>query len=389
MFTTLQNTAIHYLHQTRISSQLIYVATLLAVTAAFASLPFLHTTVSVKGQGLVQSSIEKTELLAPANGRLVNVNLTDNQKVKKGAILLIIDAALPNQQNGLLNSHTSQLQEQLHDAQRLIQLLGSSKEMLRQAQHDNFSLKTGLYQASLQQYHEQLQNANNARQQAANIFERYETLYNKRVVTLAEYQQYKFNYEQAQSDVQLVNKKYKSQWQTEAMQYRNQLRDLQSQKVQLIEQEKQYTLLATITGSLQNLAGVQAGAYVYANQKLGEISPDSALLAYCYIKPADIGLIKLGQAVRFQIAAFNYNQWGMLNGKVLDIADDIMIQNNTPYFKVKCKFDKSYLQLKNGYKGSIKKGMTFNANFTVTKRTLYQLLYDKVDDWLNPQGKGS
>lgn len=382
MVTTLQNTSISYLHQTRTRSQLIYTTTLLAVIAALASLPFLYTTVSVKGQGILQSSVEKTELLAPANGRLVSVNLKDNQKVQKGLTLLVIDAALPNQQNGLLNSHTRQLQQQLQDAEKLIRVVNT------QLPTENSQLQTGMYQASLQQYQQQMQNATNATKQAERIFGRYQILYSKKVVTLAEFEQYKFNYDQALSEEQIISKKYKSQWQTEANQYRNELRDLQNQKAQLNEQEKQYTLKATIAGSLQNLTGVQAGAYVYANQKLGEISPDSALMAYCYVKPADIGLIKKGQEVRFQIDAFNYNQWGMLTGKVLDIADDIIIQDQTPYFKVKCQLNKSYLQLKNGYKGNIKKGMTFSANFTVTRRSFYQLLYDKVDDWLNPIGGG-
>ncbi|WP_316769852.1 HlyD family secretion protein [Pedobacter frigiditerrae] len=380
--TNLQNTSLVYLHQTRKRSQIIYTITLASIIITIASLPFLYTTVSVKGQGLMQSSVEKTELLAPANGRLLSVNLQDNQKVQKGTTLLVIDAALPNQQNGLINNHTNQLQQQLQDAVKLIKVVN------KQLPIENSQLQTGLYQASLQQYQEQIKNAKNATKQAERIFGRYQVLYSKKVVTLAEFEQYKFNYEQALSDEQMVAKRYRSEWQTEANQYRNELRDLQNQKAQLSEQEKQYTLKATITGSLQNLTGVQAGAYVYANQKLGEISPDSALMAYCYVKPADIGLIKKGQEVRFQIDAFNYNQWGMLTGKVLDISDDIIIQDQTPYFKVKCQLNKSYLQLKNGYKGNIKKGMTFNANFTVTKRSFYQLLYDKVDDWLNPIGGG-
>ncbi|WP_449436794.1 HlyD family efflux transporter periplasmic adaptor subunit [Pedobacter steynii] len=56
--------------------------------------------------------------------------------------------------------------------------------------------------------------------------------------------------------------------------------------------KKQYILRAPIAGSVQNLVGLQKGAYVFANQKIGEISPDTNLTAFCYIKPADIGLIK-------------------------------------------------------------------------------------------------
>jgi hypothetical protein len=51
---------------------------------------------------------------------------------------------------------------------------------------------------------------------------------------------------------------------------------------------------------------------------------------------------------------------------------------------VRCKLDDNKLELKNGYVGYLKKGMGLQANFYVTRRTLFQLLYDKADDWLNP-----
>ncbi|WP_237088326.1 HlyD family secretion protein [Nubsella zeaxanthinifaciens] len=365
--------AIAHLHQTRVRSQLIYIVVLLAVAATFVSLPFIYTSVSVKGQGILQSGIEKVELLSPANGRLISVNLKDNQKVKKGEKLLILDAGLPAQQNQLLDEHTNDLNAKLSDAKNLLKNIQIHQ------------LKTAFYQASWQEFQTQLVKAKIETDQAFRIYQRYQILYNKQAVTLAEYEQYKFNYEHALSGQEILQKKYRSQWNNEANQWNNELRDLKNQQVQLREQEKQYTLKATIDGSIQNLTGLQVGAFIYANQKIGEISPDSALVAFCYVKPSDIGLIKKFQEVRFQIDAFNYNQWGVVTGKVIDISDDVIVQNQTPFFKVKCVLDKDYLQLKNGYKGYIKKGMTFNANFLVAKRSLYQLLYDKADNWLNPK----
>ena len=40
--------------------------------------------------------------------------------------------------------------------------------------------------------------------------------------------------------------------------------------------------------------------------------------------------------------------------------------------------------LKNGYSRPLKKGMTLQARFVITKRSLWQLVYDKIDNWLNP-----
>ena len=373
----IQDTSVLYMHETRVRSQVIYIITLLAIILGVLALPFIHTTISVKGLGLVQSNVEKIEVLAPVSGKIVHINLKDNQRVLKGELLMRIDAALPQQQGEILSNQNKQQQNLLNDAEMLIEAIDFAKVTV--------SLQTGLYNSSWQQYLEQQQNSLNAKEQSFKIYKRYETLYTRRVVTQAEYEQYKYNYDQALSDLKMVAKRYRTQWQTEANQYRNELKEIQTHKIQLNEQEKMYTLKSQLSGSIQNLTGLQIGAYVYANQKLADISPDSALLAFCFIKPSDIGLIKKGQNVRFQIDAFNYNQWGMLTGKVVDISDDIIVQDQMTYFKVKCKFEKNYLQLKNGYKGHIKKGMSFNANFTVTRRSLFQLLYDKVDDWINPE----
>lgn len=374
--SSLPNSGILFLHQTRIRSQIIYSVTLIAIAFMVSSLPFIYINISINSNGVLQSNLEKTEIIAPINGRIKDFNLKDNQKVEIGAVLLSIDATLPKEQSNVLGMRFKELLRLQKDAKYVINALERGVE--------NGALQTGLYAASWQQFREQNQNAANAKEQALKVYKRYEILYTKKVVTQAEYEQYKFNYEQAYSEWLMVTRRYRTQWQTELNQYRNGLKDLQNQKIQLVEQEKLYTLNSPTAGSIQNLTGVQVGSLVYVNQKIGEISPDTALLAFCYVKPSDIGLIRKGQEAKFQIETFNYNQWGVLIGKVTDISNDIVMVQQVPYFKVKCKLDKNFLQLKNGYKGYVKKGMSFRANFTISKRSLYQLLYDKADDWLNP-----
>ena len=84
----LQNTSIIFLHQTRTRSQIIFSVTLLTILISFASLPFIYTPVSVKGSGALQSNVEKAELVAPVGGKISFINIKDNQKVKKDAVLL-------------------------------------------------------------------------------------------------------------------------------------------------------------------------------------------------------------------------------------------------------------------------------------------------------------
>ncbi|MBN2806811.1 MAG: HlyD family efflux transporter periplasmic adaptor subunit, partial [Prolixibacteraceae bacterium] len=105
----------------------------------------------------------------------------------------------------------------------------------------------------------------------------------------------------------------------------------------------------------------------------------------CYVSPSDIGFFHKGMKVNFQIDAYHYNQWGTATGTVNEISGDIVTINNQPVFKVRCTLKTNYLQIKNGYKGELKKGMTLTGRFMLTERTLAQLLFDKVDNWLNPK----
>lgn len=134
-----------------------------------------------------------------------------------------------------------------------------------------------------------------------------------------------------------------------------------------------------------NIKNIKEGDFVFPNQKIAEISPDSTLMAVAYISPKDVGFIKPGQQVAFQVDAFNYNDWGLAKGKIAEIADDLsLVGEQQVAFRVICALDQTHLKLKNGYAGELRKGMTFNGRFLVARRSLFQLLYDKVDDWMNP-----
>jgi HlyD family secretion protein len=77
----------------------------------------------------------------------------------------------------------------------------------------------------------------------------------------------------------------------------------------------------------------------------------------------------------------------LATGKVNEISNNAVSINNRPFFRVKCQLDQHCLKLKNGHIGELKKGMTLTGRFKVADRTLFQLLFDKADDWLNPRKK--
>lgn len=371
---------ISYRHTIAVKSQLIYTSVLAIILITFALLPFIKVDVSVKNTGMLQPTLEKTDLLIPVNGHIKFINLEENLKVKAGDTLLKIDASLNQEQHQLIISRIGQLNTMLQDIKLMNNALSTTNFI-----SSILNTSNAQYTAAWQQLVYQLKASAIRKEQANKNFDRYQILYNQKVLSTAEFETIQTTYNQAIADYNYLIKQAQTQWQADANQYRTELSNLYQKQADWKEQERYYTLVAPVNGSLQNIKGLQKGANVYSNQKIAEISPDSGLIAICYVSPADIGLIKKQQRVRLMIDAFNYNQWGIMDAKVTHIADDILItSDNRPVFKVKCQLQRNYMQLKNGYKGQLKKGMTFGANFFVARRSLFQLLYDKTDDWLNP-----
>jgi HlyD family secretion protein len=368
---SLLNSRLVYLNEIQARNPILYSVLLLFMLIVMVLLPFLKITISVTGKGIIQSEITKTDIIAPINGQVIQVNLIDNQRVSKGETLLIVDDAFLKQQSSLLSVQRTYLLNQLKDVENLVNAINS--EPMRKPDR----LTTSIYVASWQLYTAYLKQTEKLKKQTYQAYERHERLYAKKVISLSEWEQYRFNYEQAALDQEMINKKFISQWLTEAERYRKELRSVKLDEVYLNEQKTRQILKANITGSIQSVIGIQNGTYVSANQKLGEISPESKVLAICYVKSSDIAFIKKGQVVRFQIDAFRHSQSSLLQGKVFDISDDVIVENQVSYFKVKCQLDKAYL-----HAGNIKKGMTFVAGFTVAKRRLYQLLLDRSRGWL-------
>jgi len=117
------------------------------------------------------------------------------------------------------------------------------------------------------------------------------------------------------------------------------------------------------------------------------ISPDADLVAEVLVPPQDVGLVRVGGPVVLRIDAFNPHEWGVLTGEVTTISGDILETPSGPIFRIRTSLNRTFLTLSSGHRGNLRKGMTFEARFLVARRTLFQLLRDKVDDWVfDPEG---
>lgn len=366
-----------YLPGVQVRSQLIYALLLLAVTGALVAMPFVEVDVSVQSTGVVRTLGEKTELKSLVSGRIKTVNVRENQMVYAGDTLFTVNTDELDTQLRLSVFDEEDITQRIADLQKLTGITHRNV-------YDNHRLSTGLYAQQLNVLRTRVQENAFAQQKTDTELASDRKLYAEKIISKRELDNKEYELTQLKAEYELLFQRQISQWQTDMNELRLQYKQRQSEREQINEQRRFYSITAPVTGHLQQLSGKYEGSYLQSGESLAIISPDSSLLAECYVSPRDIGLLKPGMPVRFQMDAFNYNEWGLISGKITEIAEDFVLLNEQPVFKVKCTLDKTTLALKNGYTATLKKGMTARARFIVARRSVFQLLYDKVDDWVNP-----
>jgi HlyD family secretion protein len=216
------------------------------------------------------------------------------------------------------------------------------------------------------------------------IFQRNRKLFIERVIPQVDFEKFEDDKIVAEEALASFEKKQVALWQQSKNELIAERKNYQGVQRKFEIEKNNYVIISPISGTVVNFKGFETQSTLGAATQLAEISPDNPLIVECQVNPKDIGLIKIGQSVRLQMDAFNYNQWGFLEAKVAEIDHHPVVNNNEIFFRVKCSLFQHKLELANGYTAEVQKGMSLVARFIITKRSLYQLLFDKVDAWLNP-----
>lgn len=373
----IDNTIDSWLPKINIKSQLIYCTTLAFIGFAIVLLPFIKVDVSIKSLGIIRPITERYELRTLTNGIIDEVKVKEGQKVNKGQPILILRKETGKEKLNE-NKYEQQLQlEYLHDLTVL-----SNADLTKLFSIEQ--LQSPLYKQQYSQFKYAYQEQKSLLEKTKSAFEINQKLFNENVIALKEYQDIRSDYNRQQAATQALLEQQKSTWQADLSKYKVSYNQLLSTHHQLETELQWNEVIAPVSGTIQQFTGRYEGGHLQTSDLLGYISPDSTLIVENYISPKDVGYLKVNMAVIFTVDAFNYNQWGVVTGKVISIDNDFSLQDNKPFYKVRCALNKIELQLKNGYKGQLKKGMTLQTRFILTKRSLFQLLYDKADAWLNP-----
>lgn len=370
----IENSIEAYIYQHTTKSQIIYWVVLFAITVTLVALPFIYVDISVQGNGVVRPVAEKAEITSSITEIVDSVFVKEGDQVNKGDVILRFRTNNSDYKIGYHKSRLNDCSAQLADLAYLVK--GEKPERfnspVRQQEYAYFSRRKQEMETSLAQ--------------AEKEFIRNKTLFEKKVISEEEYDSYYFKFKSQQNELASLIQSQLSTWQADQNTYRNTYDEMNSSLKQEKKDKDIYIVRSPVDGTIDQFSGVYRGSSIQAGQSLAVISPDSTLCMEVYVTPRNIGFISIGMPVNVQVESFNYNEWGMIPGKVKDISSDFLTDSQgNSFYKVKCEMERDYLQLKNGRIGKLKKGMTVNAHFMVTRRSLFNLLYQKMDGWINPK----
>ena len=365
------NTLENLIAKNKTKSISIYLVVVIAIATFIGLLPIIKIDISSQSRGIIRSKTDNVPVTSAVSGKIVAIKLKNNLLVQKGDTLLTI------------SKENLETEKQLNDTiyntnETIIQDL----EMVLKGKSN---LQTSLIREEYYKYTTQKTELQSKVTQTQNKYNRYKTLFEKGVIAKAEFEKYQFDLQFAKQALNSFVKQQMANWQNKKNELTLQLKNITGSNNKLNIEAQNYVVIAPITGTIENFNGVQAGSILNASQPIAQISPVDNLVVESTVSPNDIGLIKPNQKVKFQLDAFNYNQWGLLTGKVIDIDKNITLHEFLAFFKVRCALDAKELKLKSGYKAQVSKGMTLTTRYIITRCCLFDLLFDKVDDGWNPK----
>ena len=352
-------------------SRVIYQLCLLLIVGGLVSLPLVKVRVSVTGNGIIRPSQEKANIIPFTSGMVEGIYVSEGDHIKMSDPILKLRSFDAGRNLQLFKMELTDTDQYLADLEGLL------SDPLTSPVRKKF-------RTTYKEYCNHLDYLTLMFEKAQKEWIRQTGLYRAGLISEKEYDDLTFTRNKAnQEKVRFVSES-KREWQEAYTTYLDRKRKLSTEIQQTEEQIRRSMILAPVSGSLEEFSGIFPGSVLQAGETIGVISPDSKLIGEIYMQSKDIAYLRNGQEVSLQVDAFPSREWGLVKAEIYEISNDYIWLNQQAVYRVKCRFPEKSLMLRNGYEGELIKGMTFQARCLIAPRSLFQLLTDKAEDWLDP-----
>ncbi len=165
------------------------------------------------------------------------------------------------------------------------------------------------------------------------------------------------------------------------------LTDLQSKLEQSQLQQKETGIVAPVSGTAYNVKVTLTEASVQAGEELLSIIPDGqGLILKANIHNKDVGFVRsqLQQTVRIKIKTFPYQEFGTIDGKVIQVSPNSVEQKPSDanqedgsIYPVEIQLNQNFIPIGN-HQVSLQPGMEVEADIVIRKRSILSFLLEPI-----------
>lgn len=181
--------------------------------------------------------------------------------------------------------------------------------------------------------------------------------------------------QEAQARIDDATSTARAQAQTELSSRMTEMKAVKETLSGLSERKTRTEIKSPVAGIIKDVKVNTIGGVVRPGENIVEIVPkDDQLLVEARVRPSDIAFIYPGQGAIVKVTAYDYSIYGGLNGEVIDIsADTIMNEKGESFYRVRLRTEENQLTRK-GEILPIIPGMVTSVDILTGEKTVMQYL---------------
>jgi len=192
----------------------------------------------------------------------------------------------------------------------------------------------------------------------------------------------KYAIDEAKKRVDEKTKIFRSEASNELQKLNTEIKKYESKLVADEDKLDKTVLHSPVDGIVKQINVNTIGGVVKSGMELIEIVPQSdSLLIEAKIDPKDIAFINPSQRAIVKITAYDFSIYGGLEGKIIEISADSIVdkndKNQKSYYKVVIKTDQNYLE-KNKQKLPIIPGMISSVDIITGKKSILDFILKPI-----------
>jgi len=162
-----------------------------------------------------------------------------------------------------------------------------------------------------------------------------------------------------------------------------QIDDLKVKMLQTEMQISQGNIIAERDGIINTITTLVRGDALTSGVVIATIIPfnESEYTVQLHVSNSDIAHIKVGDPIKYNLAALPSNQYGLVDGYVTGISSDALMMDGqySGYFLVEGSIDNAELTDRDGNVGSIAIGMQTEAKIVTQEKAIIRYLLEKIN----------